>query len=74
MFQRFESSVNSEGIETQIKPKEIYQLFESSVNSEGIETMYWKKPIPMKFESSVNSEGIETPSCLSSYLMCLRAV
>ena len=37
MFE-FESSVNSEGIETTQKQGLKQQLFESSVNSEGIET------------------------------------
>ena len=35
---RFESSVNSEGIETDKNGKWYYTEFESSVNSEGIET------------------------------------
>ena len=35
---RFESSVNSEGIETVQSFKSTTRLFESSVNSEGIET------------------------------------
>ena len=35
---RFESSVNSEGIETFKQRKRIQATFESSVNSEGIET------------------------------------
>ena len=35
---RFESSVNSEGIETTMQKMENGELFESSVNSEGIET------------------------------------
>ena len=34
----FESSVNSEGIETNLRMEDIYAWFESSVNSEGIET------------------------------------
>ena len=34
----FESSVNSEGIETLIEAINNNSLFESSVNSEGIET------------------------------------
>ena len=34
----FESSVNSEGIETTINPDADIFQFESSVNSEGIET------------------------------------
>ena len=34
----FESSVNSEGIETFMRYKLSDSLFESSVNSEGIET------------------------------------
>ena len=36
---RFESSVNSEGIETGRIPLSFKQWFESSVNSEGIETL-----------------------------------
>ena len=35
----FESSVNSEGIETNIIHPRRIALFESSVNSEGIETL-----------------------------------
>ena len=35
----FESSVNSEGIETAKKTGLLSQEFESSVNSEGIETV-----------------------------------
>ena len=35
----FESSVNSEGIETAVTQIPQYGLFESSVNSEGIETL-----------------------------------
>ena len=38
----FESSVNSEGIETRIESKSMSGGFESSVNSEGIETRYKK--------------------------------
>ena len=34
----FESSVNSEGIETMMPHRYRHILFESSVNSEGIET------------------------------------
>ena len=37
---RFESSVNSEGIETARSSIAKRQLFESSVNSEGIETFF----------------------------------
>ena len=36
---RFESSVNSEGIETQRLTNTTHRRFESSVNSEGIETL-----------------------------------
>ena len=57
---QFESSVNSEGIETrQIDFVQEY-MFESSVNSEGIETCTIWKHSRYWFESSVNSEGIET--------------
>ena len=57
---RFESSVNSEGIETFTRKNRHRKLFESSVNSEGIETFMTKKDRMELFESSVNSEGIET--------------
>ena len=40
---RFESSVNSEGIETDLFPILKMRRFESSVNSEGIETKIDKK-------------------------------
>ena len=56
----FESSVNSEGIETFCYQKEFLDLFESSVNSEGIETILFNPYQIKSFESSVNSEGIET--------------
>ena len=35
----FESSVNSEGIETELVNSSYGMMFESSVNSEGIETI-----------------------------------
>ena len=38
---RFESSVNSEGIETIILHSTRCRVFESSVNSEGIETGFF---------------------------------
>ena len=38
MALEFESSVNSEGIETMKEMKQVGEGFESSVNSEGIET------------------------------------
>ena len=57
---RFESSVNSEGIETHPKAETHILLFESSVNSEGIETAINDGNMLTRFESSVNSEGIET--------------
>ena len=37
-MQSFESSVNSEGIETNEPLRVVDDMFESSVNSEGIET------------------------------------
>ena len=40
MYIWFESSVNSEGIETENPEMMKSYLFESSVNSEGIETIY----------------------------------
>ena len=56
----FESSVNSEGIETGRPDNTPTFEFESSVNSEGIETAVVSDIVPDLFESSVNSEGIET--------------
>ena len=70
----FESSVNSEGIETQGHHYCIGPGFESSVNSEGIETSFWYKFPGHLFESSVNSEGIETKGYRYHVLPCLRAV
>ena len=40
---RFESSVNSEGIETEQILSSLDDLFESSVNSEGIETRRYRQ-------------------------------
>ena len=57
---RFESSVNSEGIETINLSDPTIMEFESSVNSEGIETGSKRSRSLYRFESSVNSEGIET--------------
>ena len=42
-IRQFESSVNSEGIETLTRLSSRRDLFESSVNSEGIETKYCHK-------------------------------
>ena len=56
----FESSVNSEGIETFVPRFPHWYVFESSVNSEGIETGTETYSEMLMFESSVNSEGIET--------------
>ena len=56
----FESSVNSEGIETIIRGFMELDPFESSVNSEGIEKHMAKSIMHDGFESNVNSEGIET--------------
>ena len=71
---RFESSVNSEGIETTINTQATRNLFESSVNSEGIETPVVSKETSELFESSVNSEGIETDDNLEVIEYGLRAV
>ena len=71
---KFESSVNSEGIETFLSVISSFSLFESSVNSEGIETLSLSWDFPLLFESSVNSEGIETLSYLNQYILRLRVV
>ena len=55
----FESSVNSEGIETMNHESYITEKFESSVNSEGIETVSSAFVATSSFESSANSAGIE---------------
>ena len=70
----FESSVNSEGIETTINPDADIFQFESSVNSEGIETPKLNKRMKKMFESSVNSEGIETDNGYTIKSNRLRAV
>ena len=70
----FESSVNSEGIETADGVIRTMTLFESSVNSEGIETGFDAECTASMFESSVNSEGIETHVNLSTLKAGLRAV
>ena len=70
----FESSVNSEGIETNQLFPLFHLQFESSVNSEGIETTCGYMWCKSAFESSVNSEGIETYIFLAYQRTCLRAV
>ena len=70
----FESSVNSEGIETLARNTLNTPAFESSVNSEGIETAPPSVDMPPPFESSVNSEGIETDFKVGLEVPGLRAV
>ena len=70
----FESSVNSEGIETYCIGILRLPPFESSVNSEGIETWIFIRQLPGLFESSVNSEGIETKVEDLYTIKSLRAV
>ena len=56
----FESSVNSDGTQTD---KALYQephTFESSVNSDGTQTLCPKDMTDFMFESSVNSDGTQT--------------
>ena len=74
LYWMFESSVNSEGIETGSSSSTSLTAFESSVNSEGIETSALIGTISDAFESSVNSEGIETKRTKSKRKTCLRAV
>ena len=74
MWIMFESSVNSEGIETRSSAASAYSMFESSVNSEGIETELTNTLAHESFESSVNSEGIETHSKAYFIFPSLRAV
>ena len=70
----FESSVNSEGIETRQLHESRNHKFESSVNSEGIETEICFVYSDITFESSVNSEGIETGEWHLFTRKCLRVV
>ena len=70
----FESSVNSEGIETYLGRYARNIWFESSVNSEGIETLELTEKQDIVFESSVNSEGIETDRPARCKEKGLRAV
>ena len=70
----FESSVNSEGIETGVWIYVLQKGFESSVNSEGIETKLPGDQHRKQFESSVNSEGIETSETELTNYTGLRAV
>ena len=60
--QRFESSVNPEGIQTFNMALMGHLGFESSVNPEGIQTSLAVKLTEQRFESSVNPEGIQTKS------------
>ena len=71
---QFESSVNSEGIETGVAMPCLLPGFESSVNSEGIETGFQPYFTCIMFESSVNSEGIETLFPFPTMIIGLRAV
>ena len=71
---RFESSVNSEGIEAASVRVLFATWFESSVNSEGIEAALTPDDAEYQFESSVNSEGIEAKALLAKAQAGLRAV
>ena len=57
---RFESSVNSDSIQTKKCVLSITLLFESSVNSDSIQTKNVALSECIVFESSVNSDSIQT--------------
>ena len=56
----FESSVNSDGTQTDSRRGTGQHRFESSVNSDGTQTRYSLEHVSHLFESSVNSDGTQT--------------
>ena len=59
-FIMFESSVNSDGTQTNTRASYIELGFESSVNSDGTQTLKGAYGAWLMFESSVNSDGTQT--------------
>ena len=57
---KFESLVNTEGIQTRLCVEMHASLFESLVNTEGIQTTSGQHRSNSSFESLVNTEGIQT--------------
>ena len=60
MERRFESSVNSDGTQTNSIESDTIKEFESSVNSDGTQTVPKAQATAETFESSVNSDGTQT--------------
>ena len=58
---KFESLVNTEGIQTHTWKMNTRPTFESLVNTEGIQTRLCVEMHASLFESLVNTEGIQTP-------------
>ena len=58
---KFESLVNTEGIQTRVSARRQALKFESLVNTEGIQTRLCVEMHASLFESLVNTEGIQTP-------------
>ena len=58
---KFESLVNTEGIQTEVQWSSHCDRFESLVNTEGIQTRLCVEMHASLFESLVNTEGIQTP-------------
>ena len=58
---KFESLVNTEGIQTRTMNRKYNAEFESLVNTEGIQTRLCVEMHASLFESLVNTEGIQTP-------------
>ena len=56
----FESSVNSDGTQTNHLQSINTSQFESSVNSDGTQTRFTRISKGIRFESSVNSDGTQT--------------
>ena len=71
---RFESSVNSDSIQTIIFKFHLLNGFESSVNSDSIQTLGEEAIHSIMFESSVNSDSIQTALWLPLKKYCLRVV
>ena len=55
----FESSVNSDSIQTRLSRQNRIYWFESSVNSDSIQTGAFVRHTHNLFESSVNSDSIQ---------------
>ena len=71
---RFESLVNTEGIQTRYSHSIPGRQFESLVNTEGIQTSAGARRRGVVFESLVNTEGIQTNNQKEMKERCLRVL